>query len=70
MQCSMKWITIWNGHAQPMFTVSDFGWPRVLSFSECLVLELYLLIPLYNVFHLVQPISSSSSCIMQTNDCL
>ena len=37
MQCTMKRMTIWNGHAQPMFPFSDLFWPRVLSFSECLV---------------------------------
>ena len=30
MKCTMKRITIWNGHA-----FSDLGPPRVLSFSEC-----------------------------------
>ena len=30
MKCTMKRITIWNGHA-----FSDVGPPRVLSFSEC-----------------------------------
>ena len=35
MQCIMKRITFWNGHAQLAF--SDFGRPRVLSFSERLV---------------------------------
>ena len=35
-----KQITIWNGIAQPMFTFSDLSWPRVLSFSKCLV-EMY-----------------------------
>ena len=36
MQCTMRWITSWNGYAQPMFAFSDFGRPRVLSFSESL----------------------------------
>ena len=28
MQCTMKWITLWNGHAQPMlaFSVSWLSW--------------------------------------------
>ena len=30
----LKWITIWNGHAQPIFAFSDCGPPRVLSFSK------------------------------------
>ena len=37
MQCTMRRITSWNGYAQPMFAFSDFGRPRVLSFSERLV---------------------------------
>ena len=37
MQFTMKQITIWNGHAQPMFVFSDFSQPKVLLFSECLV---------------------------------
>ena len=34
MHCTMKWITVWNGHAQPMFAFSDLCRPRVLSSSE------------------------------------
>ena len=41
MQCTMKRIIIWNGHAQPMFPFSDLGWPRELSFSECLACDNY-----------------------------
>ena len=38
MQYIMKRIIIWNAHVQPVFAFSDLGWPRILSFSECLVL--------------------------------
>ena len=36
MQCIMKRITVWNGHAQPMFAYSDLGRPprKLLSLSE------------------------------------
>ena len=37
MQCTMRRITSWNGYAQPMFAISDFGRPRGLSFSERIV---------------------------------
>ena len=39
MQCTMKTITIWNGHAQSMLAFLFYpGRPRVLSFSEHLVI--------------------------------
>ena len=37
MQRTMKQITVWNDHAQPILALSDHGWPRVLSFSERLM---------------------------------
>ena len=38
-QFAMKRITVWNGHTQPMSAFSDLGQPRVLPFSERLVLQ-------------------------------
>ena len=37
MQCTMKQITILNDHVQPMFTFSDLGLLRVLSFFQYVV---------------------------------
>ena len=42
MQFTMKQITVWNSHTQLMFTFSDLGRPRLLSFSERLVCRLFI----------------------------
>ena len=52
MQFAMKRITVWNGHAQLMFTFYDLGWPRMLSFSERLV---------YHMFWIYDPYMNISS---------
>ena len=52
VQCTMKLIVICNSHAQPMFTFSDLGRPRVLSFSERLVNQ-------------YQPRVSQDGCLLQ-----
>ena len=41
MPFTMKWITVWNGHTQLMFTFSDLSLPKVLLFSERLVAKYF-----------------------------
>ena len=45
LQCMQ--INVWNGHTQVMFTFSDLGRPRVLSFSERPVIQYYRMFDVY-----------------------